>query len=319
VIFEVKPFHPRADKKRAGFALLAVIWGTGLIATLVVAFMTTGRLRLQTAQNISRSVEAGYVAESAINLATLTLLSKRDAKTGQTDEAASDGAPKFCVLDRAAVALAVEDEGGKIDLNAAGPEMLSAALAGLGLGDSKAQEVANAIVAFRTPPDGGIQLTPKSDKPIEPKQALFETTLELDQVSGVDPALFRALLPFVTVHSRTAGVDARASPPGLFAALAGFPVEDVRRLTAAPYPNQLNRTDPRFPSNFNQAGDHAAYLIHAEVLLASGQTTAKDAILDLRPPSGKQFAIREMRLGQSRYLQQLRAMIATNGAGVPDC
>lgn len=317
--FKGEPVHPRAGKKRAGFALLAVIWGTGLIATLVVAFMTNGRLRLQTAQNIARSVEAGYVAESAINLTALTLLGKRDVLAGPMDDTVSDGSPKFCVLDRAAVALAVEDESGKIDINAAGPEILSAALVGLGLADSKAQEVAAAIVAFRTPPDGGIQLTPKSDKPIEPKQSLFETTLELDQVSGVDPALFRALLPFVTVYSRAPGIDARASPPGLFAALAGFPADDVRRLTAAPYPNQINRTDPRFPSNFNQAGDHAAYLIHAEVLLASGQTTAKDALLDLRPPNGKQFAIHEMRLGQSRYLQDLRAMIATNGAGAPDC
>lgn len=312
---------PRAKTRRAGFALLAVIWGTGLISMLVVAFMTSGRLRLQTAFNIASATEASHVAESAINLATLALLSRRDAL--MPGETVYDGAPKFCVLDRAAVALAIEDETGKIDLNASQPELLQAALVGLGLADTKAREVAAAIVAYRTASVDGlgqISLTPPpGDKPIGPKQGLFETVMELDQVSGVDAALFRMLAPLATVHSRSAGVDARSSPPALFAALSGLPAEEARALVAAPYPNNLKRTDPRFPANFNQPGDQTAFLIHAEARLASGQTIARDAILDLRPPSGKPFAIREIRRGQSRYAERLRAIIAANGAGVPDC
>lgn len=310
---------PRA-RKRAGFALLAVIWGTGLIATMVVAFMTNGRLRLQTAQNIARATEAAFVAESAINLATVGLLAKRDTANAPGSEIVASGEPTYCVLDRAAVALAIEDEGGKIDINAAGPELLGAALAGLGLDPERARKVAAAIEEFRTPQDRpAIANAGEGGKPFKPKLTAFETTLELDQVNGIDPELFRALLPFVTVYSKAPGVDARASPPALFAALAGFPVEQVRALIAAPYPNKLNRTDPRFPTNFNLGGDHGAYLVHAEVLLASGQTASRDAILDIRPTSSSSFTLREMRRGQSKYLEQLRAMISSNGAGVPDC
>ncbi len=312
----------RVAKKRAGFALLAVIWGTGLIAMLVVAFMTNGRLRLQTAQNVARAMSASYVAESAINLASISLLAKRDVAPVAGKEQISDGEPKFCVLDRAAVALSIEDESGKIDLNAASPELLTAVLVGLGLDQNRAAKIASAIIAWRTQPNGPFgQIRPSTgaDKPVEPKQAFFETALELDQVSGIDFELFRALLPFVTVHSRAPGVDPRASPPALFAALAGFPIEDVRTLTAAPYPNKLNRTDPRFPANFNLAGDHSAFLIHAEALLDSGQTASKDAIFDLRPTDGRPFAFREVRRGQSKYVGRLRDIIATNGAGVPDC
>jgi general secretion pathway protein K len=316
----VKMARPSRARKRAGFALLAVIWGTGLIAMLVVAFMTNGRLRLQGAQNIARAAAAAYVADSAINLSTLSLLSKRDAVPTGGEETVSNGDPKFCVLDRAAVALAIEDESGKVDINAASPELLGAALQGFGVDPGRAKDISAAIVAFRSPPQGGVRtLGTTADKPFEPKQALFETALELDQVSGIDPDLYRALLPFVTVYSRTPGVDPRASPPALFAALAGFPVEDVRSLIALPYPNRLNRTDPRFPASFNQQGDHGAYLIHAEVLLESGQTATKEAVLDLRPPNGRQFAFREVRGGQSRYVTRLRAIIASNGAGVPDC
>lgn len=308
--------------RRAGFALLAVIWGTGLIALLVVSFMTTGRLRLQTASNIASATQGAYIAEGVIGLAALALLEERDTAAAQGPNARiHDGAPKYCVFDGAAVSLSVEDESGKVDLNAASPELLQATLVALGLDDDAAEPVAKAIVAYRTAPGdiGQSRIAPASDKPFGPKQALFETIMELDQVSGVSPALFRDLLPFVTVHSRNPGVDTRSSPPALFAALTGAPPAIVQSLRAAPYPNSLNREDARFPANFKQAGESGAYLIHVEALLATGQTVAKEAILDTRPPNGKPFALREMRRGQSHFVPQLRQMIATNGAGVPDC
>lgn len=319
---------PRASKKRAGFALLAVVWGTGLIAILVVAFMTNGRLRLQTAHNVASATQAGYIAESAINLATLTLLSKKDANPAIGAASAAepelyDGAPHFCVLDGAAVALSVEEEGGKIDINAAAPELIQTALVGLGLEEGAAKQLARAIEAFRTAPAGGIAqirtAPPASDKPMGPKEGLFETVMELDQVSGMNPALFRDLIPFVTVHSRSPGVDARTAPPALFAALAGYPAQDVQELMARPYPNSVNRKDLRFPANFRQIADPGAYLIHAEALLATGQTVVREAILDMRQTNGKPFVFKEMRRGRSHYADQLKDMIATNGAGAPDC
>ena len=312
----------RKQWKKSGFALLAVIWGAGIISLLIVSFMTTGRLRLQTAHNIASATQASYVAEGAVNLATLALLAERDASVAQPDAVIYDGAPRFCVFDGTAVAIAIEEESGKVDINAAPPQLLKAMLTGFGLDLPVADLVANMIVAFRTPPGDILQLrsAPEtSDKPFGSKRAPFDTVMELDQVSGIEPALFRAIIPFVTVHSRSAGVDARTSPPALFAALAGFPTEQVQALKATPYPNGLNRNDPRFPANFKQPGDRGAFLIHAEVALATGQTAAKDAIVDLRPASGRQFALKELRRGQSKYVDQLRAVIGANGVGVPDC
>ena len=221
---------------------------------LVAAFMNSGRLRLQVAFNIASATEASYLAESAINIATLSLLMRRDALP--TSETVYDGAPKFCVLGQAVVALAVEAESGKIDLNAAPPELLQAVFLGLGLDERRAEDAASAIIAYRTSPtDANIQMssTSKGGKSLAAKEGLFETIMELDQVNGFDSALFRALLPLVTVHSKNSGVDSRSSPPALFAALTGFPVEAVVALAAQPFPNNLNRTDPRFPAEFQSA------------------------------------------------------------------
>lgn len=313
----------RGLRGKAGFALLAVIWGTGVISLLVVSFMSTGRLRLQTASNIAGATQASYIAEGVINQAAMTLLGERDLVAQQAETTVRDGRPEYCVLAGAAIAFSIEDESGKVDLNAAPQPLLQAMLMGLGLDKKTADNVANSIIAFRTTPgDDVAQMWAKqevSEKPFGPKKAPFETIMELDQVSGIDAALFRSMLPFVTVQSRTPGVDPLAAPPGLFAALAGFKFDEVQALTAAPYPNNLDRKDPRFPVNFRQPSERAAYLIHAEALLATGQTAAKDAIVDLRGGIGGQLAIRELRRGQSRYLGNLRDMIASNGAGVPDC
>ncbi|PPD46279.1 MAG: general secretion pathway protein GspK [Methylocystis sp.] len=283
--------------------------------------MTTGRLRLQTAQNIASATQAGYIAEAVVNLSILALLSERDVVAQAQKPIIYDGAPRYCVFDGAAIAVAISDESGKIDLNAASPELLQRAMLGLGVDQDVAAAVAKAIVAFRAQVADPRQprATPPADKPFPPKLAPFETVLELDQVSGFDSAMFRSLVPFVTVHSHSPGVDARTSPPALFAALSGAPLSEVQALMRAPYPNKLNRDDPRLLADLKQAGEHAAYTIHVEALLATRQTASQDAIIDMQPASGAAFAIREMRRGPSHYAAQLREMIATNGSGAPDC
>jgi general secretion pathway protein K len=312
----------QGKRTRAGFALLAVIWGVGIISLLVVSFMTTGRLRLQTAHNIASATQANYIADGVINLATLTLLAQKNANAGLPQNVPIHaGEPRYCVFEGAAIAVAVEDEAGKVDLNAASPELLELTLVGLGVEARAAKSVVQSILAYRAPPGllGRQATAPPSDKPFGPKQAPFETVLELDQVDGVTPPLFHELVQLATTYSRNAGVDARASPPALFAALAGFRLADVQALSVAPYPNALDRSDRRFPAQFNQQSGQSAFLIHVEALLATGQTVAKDAVLDLSPASGRPFALTEMRRGQSKYVGRLREMIATNGAGVPDC
>jgi general secretion pathway protein K len=312
--------------RRAGFALLAVIWGVGVISLLVVSFMSSGRLRLQAAHNIASATQASLIAEGVVNLVILALLAERDQAATQAESAVAvyNGEPRYCVFEGAAIAVGVEDESGKIDINAAPPELLKATLTGFGLDMRAADAIATAIVVFRSAPTGPVGVpragTEAGDKPFPPKHALFQTVMELDQVNGVDASLFRDLIPFLTVHSHSPGVDARAAPPALFAALTGLPAAEVRALAEQPFPNALNRKDPRFPSNFNQQGDRGAFLVHVEALLATGQTASKDALVDLRPGlAGQRFAIREMRRGRSLYADRLRAMIARNGAGAPDC
>lgn len=318
----------------SGFALLVVIWGLGVISLLVVSFMTTGRLRLQAANNVAGAARASAIVEGATNLAIMRLLRERASRltpqgdiqpldpTSAATTPAYDGAPTSCAFADAAVMISIEDETGKIDLNASAPDLISAFLVGVGESKARADSVAAAIIAFRSVPAPGAAPPPsQGSRPFGPKLGLFQTVMELDQVEGVDPALFRRIAPMFTVHARAAAVNARAAPPALFAAMAGMAPEEVNTLIQKPFPNSLNRADPRFPSQFGGQIEPGAYAIRVEAVLPNGQSSGRVTIIDFSGvdlnavASGVQggFSLKEIRRAPSRYAAELQNAALSGG------
>jgi general secretion pathway protein K len=313
--------------RRRGFALLVVIWGVGVITLLIVSFMTTARARLQAAFNAAGVTETQLLAEGAVNLAIVKLLAEQSAAPLANAQPPHDGAPTYCSLSGATVSIAIEDEEGKVDLNTASDKLLETMLIGFGADPREAGALARAITEFREQPasavDARFAAPGYSDRPFGPKRMPFQTTLELDQVSGFEPALTRMLLPFVTVHSRSPGVDPTIAPPALFAALSGYRPEVVRMIAARSDPKSVDRRDSRFPREYAQAGSHSgAYLIHAEVARPNGAIGVEEALVRVGGVSGggvsggEPFTILELRRGRARDKERLRAMA---GRSPPPC
>ncbi len=313
----------RSVRRKRGFALVAVVWGLSIVTLLILSFVTTSSLRLKTAYNIAGAAQAGFLADAAINMAIPPLLSEQDQ---HAQDLIHDGKPLFCSMEGVAVAVAIEDESGKIDLNSATPQILNALLVGLGLEMSAANSLADAIINFRTASSSGVgadkEDSDDSGRPFRAKHAPFATTLELDQVVGVDPTLFSKIIRLVTVYSNRPGVNAKAAPPALFAALVGLPAEDVRSLLQKPFPNNLDRNDGRFPQTFKsalQGGGNSAFLIHAETLAATGQVGVKEAIVDFKAAGHGPFALHELRSGALLYLDALRVAARSGQGALPSC
>ncbi|WP_159729777.1 type II secretion system protein GspK [Methylosinus sp. Ce-a6] len=308
----------RRSKKRRGFALLIVIWGLGVVILLMTSFMATARLRLRGAVDNSSAIRARLVAQGAVNLAILGLLAEQNAADPlKAETTAHDGAPRICTLAGALVAISIEDESGKLDLNAASSALIEATLRGFGVGD--AGRLARAIVSFRETQTSELaRLTappPSSERPFAPKHAPFQTASELDQVDGMEPRLMRALLPIATVHAHGVGVDPRAAPPALFAALARYPAAEALALAARPFPNGLDRRDPRFPPEFRQSVVAAGtYSIHAEAALSNGAIGVEETIVALRPNERLPFTIVESKRAPARSRELIGA-----GASAPPC
>jgi general secretion pathway protein K len=316
---------PRFGTRRGGkgFALVTVIWGLGLMTLLILSYLSTARLRLQTAFNLAGATRADLLADAAIGASALSLLAERDAKDVQPERPIHDGAPHICALDDAAVTISIEEESGKVDLNAASFKLLQAFFTGLDVDAREVDAIAAGIVAFRTPPDNAaasnVVYADPGDKPFGLKRAPFQSVAELDQAPGVSQALYRLASRFVTVHSRSSGVDSKAAPPALFAALAGFNQQDVQALVEAPFPNGLDRKDPRFPSNFQRNGDGGAFLARVEVALPTGQSSVREAVIDFRETSGAPYLIKEIRRGRGRNLVRPRGAIEDRPVALPGC
>lgn len=172
---------------QSGFALLLVIWGIGLIALIASSLTVVERYRLQAAANLVNNGEAEALAEAAIGLGRLFLAAEFQGRRDRWVQLAIGGAPSLCALPTGgATAITVEDEGGKVDLNAASPNLIQALLRGVGADRTEADRITAAIAAFRQRPtsdilaDAKARTDPADPRATTPKQAAFETILELD-------------------------------------------------------------------------------------------------------------------------------------------
>ena len=129
---------------------------------------------------------------------------------------------------------------GLVDLNAASPALLEWLLRGLGVAPDRAAALAAAIVDFRDEDDipsiNGAESTAYRAAGLAhgPKNAPFETVMELDQVLGMDVTLLGRLRAVTTVYSRQRGIDGAVAPREILSA-AGLPPGPARpRLRTSP-------------------------------------------------------------------------------------
>jgi general secretion pathway protein K len=188
------------------------------------------------AANILERARPEAFSEAGVNLAKLDLIFGLARGNGQALRFRPGGPMVFCSMPQQGVAGILVEDGGKVDLNAAPPKLIAQMLNGFGATPEQAEKIAAAIADFgSTATDAVIEDVErreytKAGQPYGPRKALFETTLELDQVIGMSHEMFRRLLPYVTVHSRRPGIDPEAASPVLLAALAGEESAKVRAL-----------------------------------------------------------------------------------------
>jgi general secretion pathway protein K len=265
------PPLPRAKARQSGFALVAVIWTLGLITLLGMAVIVGARYRTKTSSNYASVAAAEMAAESAVNLAISAAL------TATPDQAVHF--PLRCRLpggERATIT--VEEETGKVDLNTANQAALTRLFTALTGDQSTGIRLAAQIVEFRKPKAQGTAAT-------GPTAARFTTIMELDQIDGMPPQLFRTALRHVTVRSGKPEPDMDAASPSM-----------RRLLNVEPKPNAARRGVP--------AG--GSMTIRADISSPDGARFIREALVSLEGGSARPYVVREWRRGDidSSPLQQ---------------
>ena len=249
-----------------GAALLLVMWLVALLASLIGAFALTARIERLQERVLSRGAVAGEAARAGLEW-SLVQIDNPDARQrwipdGRTYHWHYDGIP---------VDVQIQDEQGKVDINAADPQLLTALFQALGVEHDAATRVASAIVDWRdadslTQPQGGAEDPEYASAglPYGAKDAPFETVAEVEQVLGMTPALYAKVAPYLTVFTGNGTPDtAYAAGPVLTA--MGL---DGRALVAA------REALPPGADTGLVAGNGGTYSIRSVARLREGRTAA---------------------------------------------
>jgi general secretion pathway protein K len=209
-------------------ASLASIYSLYSLNTAAASLVPEDRLR------------AEAVVRAGVELTVLQLLS--------TPEAAR---PTHGVFDArigdAKIRVAFASEGARVDLNAAPKEMLSGLFASFGVAKEKADGYADRIVAWRTRIDANTANKEAANYKAAgfiypPRQAPFDSVLELNLVMGLPSSVTERILPFVTVYSGKPTIDIVNADPRVLSALPGVTSAMLSDVLAARKKGEDGRT-----------------------------------------------------------------------------
>lgn len=190
-------------QRQRGAALLMVLWLLILLAGLVSVFAFTARVEAIQGSALRAQVAGRLAAEAGIELAAL-----RMADSDPQRRWYPDGRPQAFRFEGYDIEVRVQDESGKVDLNAADTSLLAALLIALDVEPERAQQLAGAIQDWRDPDSltaigGGAEDRDygAAGLPYGARDRPFATVQELQQVLGMDLDTYRRLVPYVTIHT----------------------------------------------------------------------------------------------------------------------
>ena len=199
-------------RRQRGIAFILVLWVIAMLSILLGSFAMIARTENLQSRHLFDTTQARYAAEAGLNLAVFEL-----RKSDPVERWVGDGRPYTFGYGTAEIEVRITDDSGKIDLNAATPEMLAQLFMARGVPMDQAEALAAAVVDWRDPDDlsqpNGAELPEYKAAGLSygPKNGPFDTVSELQQVLGMTYALFRQVEPSLTIYSGS------SQPSGAFA------------------------------------------------------------------------------------------------------
>lgn len=294
-----------------GVALIAVLWVVLLLAMIAGSLTMLTRTELGLSRNLVLSARAEALAEGGIHLAAARLFSP-----------AASGPPGLLTwqveIDEGLIEIVAADIGGRIDLNAAQPELIAGLLRAAGAGDM-ADSLADRIVDWRDKddeprPNGAEQADYAGfDPPVRVGNAPFLTADEILRIPGITMDLWERIAGAVTVHSRRPGVNPLYAPKLALLALPGIDEAAADELIAArgqmvidagkddkPATQRQRISEtlqflPQEARRYLAGGMSNVYVIRARARLAEGAVYAIEAVIELAPGNDPPWLTHEWR------------------------
>jgi general secretion pathway protein K len=218
---------------------------------------------------------AHYAAEAGVTRAIYALLDP----TAQPRWVA-DGRDYAFQYEDAKVTLQLVDESGKVDINAASPDVLQRLFAAAGMDDAAAHDLATRVVEWRSfgrGPDDLSRLASAytaAGRDYGPRHGPFASVEELQMVLGMEPAVYRRIASQVTLWSGRNTPDPTYAPPLALQAIPGMTPEQANVLRAA-------RQQGQGPAGLG-GSQGVTHSIRSEAMLADGTRAVVRATVRLQ-------------------------------------
>ncbi len=206
---------------QAGLALVAVLWVLVLLSLLAANLSQGSRSNARLAQNLVAATQGKYASEAGMQWALWSLQQAPD------EQWLADGSVQLLQLDDIAVRVALQDESGKVDLNAAPVELLSGLFVAAELDGASADALADAIMDWRDDDDLRRLNGAEDDDYLAAgredgaKDAPFDKVEELQLVLGMTADTYRRVRGSVTVLNGLPGINPQFAPRLALLALPG--------------------------------------------------------------------------------------------------
>ncbi len=321
-----------------GVALVIVLWALTVIAVISANFTTANRDGLFLARNTVERAKAEALADAGVYRAVLAIVNQEpepgssdiaeaaaqaggladsfqsvrtnsaalpdpDAETEQFGEFGpptwrTNGTIYEWPVGTGTVLISIQDEAGKIDLNAAAEDLLQQLFEAVGMAEADATTLVDRLIDYR---DTDQERRPSGAEDTDyqtanvgygAKDRPFERADELRRVLGMNTEIFARVTPLITVHSGQRGVDPDVAPPDVLAVLGAASV--VADTTAPTEPAgraaRANRSSSR----------QRAYTIRTEAKTVGGGVFVRQAIVELTGDRNQPIAIRQWEQARSR-------------------
>jgi general secretion pathway protein K len=274
-----------------------VLWVIALLTVMALGLTTTQRTESALTQNQLDGARFRALAEAAINLTVLNLMSTPIEAVPAEEVIVPDGMAHRFQFDGDWIEVTVYNESSRIDLNQATGEQLAALIdvvqPDTGNDASARDRVVDAILDWRDADDltqlNGAEDSDyaKAGMPYGARDDLFKSVEELRQVLGITSDLYERLAPHLSVDNNGGEVDAQFASAVVLAVLQGINLEDAQRIVderddpAVPGAQQarmMNRGGPRYRIRVSMPSDAGAPGRTLETLieLGSGATPEFD-------------------------------------------
>lgn len=275
-------------RKQQGVALLLVMWACTLLAILLGGYAALAHTEGLQASYQFQQTQAHYAAEAGVMRAIYALQAPNI-----NDRWIADGRLYPFAFDKAKVGVSVITESGKVDLNAATPDVLTNLFRAAGADPTRAATIAQAVVDWRSFPISPQQTAQRTaaytaaGRDYGPRNGPFASVEELQMVLGMDPALYEVVAPDVTIWSGRSSPDPNTAPLLALASLPGMDLQHAAATIAARPPATTNAGTGLVANN------GITHSIRSEAVLADGTRAVLRATVRLQGfrPGSQGFAV----------------------------